>query len=471
MAIAYIEILCYITQMDNRFAVYNTHHLDPEKFWTLDNHLRALSEQVYQYKHPLLIDLPRNIPGIYTIGGGRQIGKTTLLKQWIAALLEDGIAPQSITFLTGEIIDDHHVLIDILQRLTQAKPLNEKYYIIIDEITYVKDWDRGIKFAADSGILNDCIVILTGSDLTLMQSARMTFPGRRGPADQVDFHIYSLSFKEFLTLKNTINDLTRICAGELIPDEKQMQLIYSEFNNYLQHGGYLTAINDIARENQIKPATLKTYSDWIRGDVLKRGKSEVYLKEILAAIIARYNKQVTWKNISDAISVDSHKTVADYCELLSMMDALFIQSSLIEDKLVGAPKKARKLTFTDPFIYHAIKFWLQSDAEPNSIINSDIQDSIVSSDLVEAIVSNHFRRHYPTYYIKADGEIDVAYVAAKKFWPVEIKWRNQLRPKDLKQLHKYKNSNIFAKTMFAGDVDSIPIFPLPLALLLDRFGV
>ena len=81
------------------------------------------------------------------------------------------------------------------------------YYIIIDEITYVAEWDKGIKFAADSGALENCVVILTGSELTLMQSARMTFPGRQGDADKVDFHLYSLSFYEFLTLKNSIEDL------------------------------------------------------------------------------------------------------------------------------------------------------------------------------------------------------------------------------------------------------------------------
>jgi len=236
------------------------------------------------------------------------------------------------------------------------------------------------------------------------------------------------------SVDNLVDNLENICQSDSLPEETVMKTIYEEFDNYQKHGGYLTAINDISREGKINIATLKTYSDWIRGDVLKRGKSELYLKEILEAIIKRYNKQVTWNNISNAISVDSHQTVADYCELLSTMDALFIQAALMEHKLVAAPKKARKLTFTDPFIFHAIKQWLSPALNPNDTINHDIDDAIVSSDLVEAIVSNHYRRYYPTYYIKAEGEIDVAYVDQKKFWPIEVKWRNQLRPKDVKQL-------------------------------------
>ena len=471
MHIAYIAECGYNGQMDSRFEPYNTHHVAPEAFWKLDKHLRALKAQVYQYQHPLIEELPRTIPGIYTIGGSRQIGKTTLLKQWMAALMEGGIPPQSIIFMTGELIDDHHVLVDSLQKITEHKSSGDNDYIIIDEITYVDKWDRGIKFAVDAGMLDDCIVILTGSDLTLMQAARMTFPGRRGVANEVDFHIYSLSFREFLTLKKSIANLDNICQNDSTPDDEVMKTLYKEFENYQKHGGYLTAINDIARDGEVNIATLKTHSDWIRGDVLKRDKSERYLKEIINAIIKRYNKQVTWNNISDALSIDSHKTVADYCELLSTMDALFIQGALMEDKLVAAPKKARKLTFTDPFIYHALKQWLNPVANPNETINHDLDDAIISSDLVEAIVSNHYRRYYPTYYIKAEGEIDVAYVDKNKFWPIEVKWRNQLRPKDIKQLSKYKRAKILSKSYHTSQIDSIPIIPLPLALLRPPFEI
>lgn len=34
-----------------------------------------------------------------------------------------------------------------------------------------------------------------------------------------------------------------------------MRQFYDEFDQYLKHGGYLTAINDIARNGRIRPAT------------------------------------------------------------------------------------------------------------------------------------------------------------------------------------------------------------------------
>ena len=61
---------------------------------------------------------------------------------------------------------------------------------MLDEITYIRDWDKVIKYAADSGLLERTILMLTGSDALLIQEARMRFPGRRGKSSIVDFHLY-----------------------------------------------------------------------------------------------------------------------------------------------------------------------------------------------------------------------------------------------------------------------------------------
>ncbi len=470
MYIAQTPKPCYYPHMDPRFSAYNTHINEPDRYWENDSQLRNLKNQPFIYEHPLIQELPRDTPGIYTVGGGRQIGKTTLLKQWIASLMASGVPPSTIFFYTGELINDHHELVSLLEDITNANHKQQRLYLIIDEITYVKDWEKGIKFAADAGMLENCIVVLTGSDLTLMQSARMSFPGRRGTADEVDFHIYALSFREFLVMKQSIPEIETYINSDALPNPEVMQTLYAEFQNYQIHGGYLTAINDIARDGAIKKATLKTYSDWIRGDVLKRGKQELYLKEILKGILKHYNKQVTWHNLADEMSIDSHKTVSDYCDLLATMDALYIQSALMEDKLTAAPKKARKLTFTDPFIYHAIKHWLKPSADPNEQIQNDVTDAVISSDLVEAIAINHYQRLLPTYYIKSEGEVDIAYIEDEKFWPIEIKWRNQIRPKDIKQIKKYKRSKIYSKISDYRHLDGVPMQPLPLALLRLKKG-
>jgi len=446
---------------DPQFIIHNSHLEEPEQFAERDPQLRMLSKQTYVYLPPLIERLPNNTPGIYTIAGGRQIGKTTLSKQWMQHLLEQGVQPKSIAYFTGEVIVDHLSLIRQLQDYLKKMPQNALQYVIVDEVTYIRNWDMGVKFLADAGLLENVALILTGSDSVIIQEARMRFPGRRGRAKQVDFHIYPLSFYELLKLTDVIKNLDDKLQDDE-PTEKTGEQFSHAFENYLLHGGYLTAINDYAEHKEIDKSILETYADWIRGDVIKHGKSDHYCREFFIAMQNRLNSQITWTALARDFSIEHHKTIADYAALLMSMDAIFIQQALREDELIGATKKARKLIFTDPFIYHAIASWLHPCQNPfvEQIIPA-IKDSKICSYLVEACVTSHISRWYPTYYIKAEGEVDVAYVKDKKFWPIEVKWTEQLRIKDLKQIQKYRNGIILGKQHRAYKVNTTPSYPLP----------
>jgi len=189
--------------MDSRFSAHNSHLEDAELFSRLDPTLRRLQQQPMIHEASLLKLLPQQA-GIYTITGGRQVGKTTLLKQWMDELLTDNVNPSSIIFLSGEIIDDHHSLVRIINDILEENP--GVHFLLIDEITYIHQWDKGIKFLADAGQLENIVLMLTGSDMMILHEARMRFPGRRGRADEVDFHLYPLSFAETVKLKRTFTE-------------------------------------------------------------------------------------------------------------------------------------------------------------------------------------------------------------------------------------------------------------------------
>lgn len=449
-----------ILMTDSQLMIHNSHLEDLSLFEQRDPQLRMLSKQTYIYTPPLIEQLPKDTPGIYTIAGGRQIGKTTLLKQWMLSLLNQGIQPESIVYFTGELIVDHLSLIRQLQDYLEKMPQDTYQYVIIDEVTYINNWDMGIKFLADAGLLENVIMVLTGSDLVIIQEARMRFPGRRGKANQVDYHIYPLSFYETAKLTNAIENI-----DETLQDDEPSLETAKQFNkafaDYLTHGGYLTAINNYAQTNKIDKSILATYADWIRGDVIKHGKKDSYCQDFFKAMLKRLSSQITWTSMAKDFSIDHHSTIADYASLLMSMDAIFIQQALIEDKLTGAAKKARKLIFTDPFIYHAINSWIKPCKDPfEEQIVPAIKDSITSSYLVEACVTSHVKRWFPTYYIKAEGEIDITYIKDNKFWPIEIKWTEQFRSKDLKQIQKYKNGIILGKQNNISKVNSTPSYPL-----------
>ena len=43
-------------------------------------------------------------------------------------------------------------------------PTEGRHYILLDEVTYIAGWDKGIKYLADAGLLAGVVLIATGSD-------------------------------------------------------------------------------------------------------------------------------------------------------------------------------------------------------------------------------------------------------------------------------------------------------------------
>ena len=81
----------------------------------------------------------------------------------------------------------------------------------------------------------------------------MRFPGRRGESAVSDFHLHPLSFREFVALEGNVEDVESYLRElSAMPDEA-VDLIYDAFDRYLLHGGYLTAINDLAEHGRDWP--------------------------------------------------------------------------------------------------------------------------------------------------------------------------------------------------------------------------
>jgi len=428
------------------FLPHNQHWNGLDAFCEQDPQLRRLKDLPFIYQSHLLEQIPLHVPGIYLLSGGRQVGKSTFLKQLMEqSLRQKQFTSSNIIFLSGELIRNEEQLHRILKQFLQMP--QDSSFVILDEVQYVEGWDRAVKYLADSGFLETTTLILSGSNSLIIQEAMKRFPGRRGKADQVNFHYHPLSFREYVDLQSS----------------KQVSLdeLYQFFSLYLKTGGYLTAINELAKEGKLSWATLNTYREWVFGDFLSYRKSERSLREILEAIVNRYGSQITWNALSKDLSIDHHKTVAEYCELLMHMDAVFIQSALSEHKMKAAPKKAKKIYFSDPFIFHALSNYIWESENPWESNIQIIERKPYLSNLIEGVVVNHCRRFFPTFYIKAEREIDLAIVAQKQLYALEVKWTNQLRSHDFKYLKKHKNRVVAAKVKERLDLNGLNVVPLP----------
>ncbi|MDR2188196.1 MAG: AAA family ATPase, partial [Azonexus sp.] len=91
------------------------------------------------------------VPRAVLLSGARQIGKTTLMLQTIAALLQTGVLPANIVYITF----DHPLIklagIDaVLDAWREREPKAEGMeYLFLDEAQFIRDWGTWVKHQVD----------------------------------------------------------------------------------------------------------------------------------------------------------------------------------------------------------------------------------------------------------------------------------------------------------------------------------
>ncbi|MBK8099950.1 MAG: ATP-binding protein [Planctomycetes bacterium] len=448
---------------DPRLLAHNLHWQGRDTFLQHDPTLHRVRGNPLRWRWPLVDELPLHTPGIYTLVGGRQIGKSTLLKQVMARLLESGIAPERLAYVTCEPFVDaedlRQVLTDLLAGFAATGKLG---WLLLDEVTYVDGWDRIVKFLADAGQLDNCFLLATGSDQVLIADSLKRLPGRRGPAPVIDFHLRPLSFVEFCRLRGhldatALEHLANAPLAAPVEASPVLERLDRELHDYHRSGGFLPAINDLARGDDVTIATLRTYADWIRGDVLRLDRNERYLREVLGGVHRRHGSQVTWNSFAKDLSIDHPKTVSDYVAILERMDALLVVPAVQEHTRGPAPKMARKVFFADPFIHRAVLSWLAADDRLES-------DARLQRDL-EAVFAAHVARLGEVFYVKGAGEIDVAWYEGKDLQLLEVKWTTQLRPEELKEIRRRGRGIIAGRVGRSAMFEAIPVLPAAVVLL------
>ncbi len=424
--------------MIEKYQNHNRFREDLDEFIQSDPHLYTLSLQKFKYEANWWRKLDFDIPGIYILTGGRQVGKSTSCKLLIKhCLLKNIFTPETIFYFPCQEIWDAKSFSQTIRYFLDEIG-KKRFLLIIDEVTFVEKWDRVIFSLAEEGYFRNGVCLLTGSDTSILKEAAMSFPGRRGKADETDFHYYPLAFKEYVNLVG--------------PNATSLEDLQVHFENYLKCGGYLRAINDLAETNEISQATFLTYEQWIRSDILKRHLREESLLAIVAELIKTGVSQISYNKLAAKVGLIDKDTVINYCNLLERMDVLLHLQAYDQNNRRGFPRKDRKFHFIDPFIYQTLYRWASREGYLDKIHLENI--------VVEATVASHCNRFGKTYYFKGQGEIDIIRVLNRTAQAVEVKWANQIRPTDLKMLKQFKNSIILTKQPFEGKIEEINALPV-----------
>ena len=425
-----------------------------------DVHIKKLKGRKYVYEPQLFKSSDLKKDAVYTLRGARQVGKTTLVKIIIKDLLEKSINPRNIFYYSMDLVKDDKELFEIFISWYQTvKEDSKRKYILFDEATFVKNWEKSIKHIVDTFGLENKTFILTGSSAIDLRKGSDRLPGRRGVSSP-DKLLLPLSFKEFCNLTGLKvsleyeKDITLNSIKKNIPELKIYQNELDLYlDKYLVCGGFLESINSLFGNNIINEETFERYISVIFTEIEKVKKSRVTSKNILSSIMDSLGSTISWNRLAKKSGNISTNTLIDYVNTFSDSFTLYYMEHFNMNKLTGNPAKEKKLYFFDPFYYHLI----------SRVINFPYI-KISKSSIIESLIGAHLIRNFEQgiyqgfsniekifYWKSVKGkEIDFILSRSRKdIMPIEIKYQNVINPIDYVTIkNSFREGIVVSKNIF-----------------------
>ena len=330
-------------------------------------------------------DLRRTV----VLTGTRRVGKTTIQYQMMEALLERGVAPQKIVFISM----DHPMLKlsgvnEVLECYHENIYAEQDVYYFFDEIQYAQDWDKWLKTIYD--MQPDTQVVATGSASPALIKGNQESGAGRWTVIQVptmSFYEYCeilnldrpelpKDFKATQMLRMTQQDRTRIMM--------QLSKVQNHFNRYLQVGGFpelALADNDLVAQQVMREDVVDK--------VLKRDLPSLYsirnateLERIFLYLCNVSSEIVSIEAIAKELSGVSRPTVENYIQYLESANLIY-QSWPVDMAGKRVLKAKPKIYIADAAIRNAV---LMDD--------SLLTDPVEMGKIVETAVYKHVAAFY-----------------------------------------------------------------------------
>ncbi len=312
---------------------------------------------------------------IKVIIGIRRSGKSVLIKQIEAELIENGVSRDHIVYLNFEDLEYSFIEdeIDLHKYIKEQLVDDEKYYFMFDEIQNVNHFEKAVNsFRATF----NCSIFITGSNGKLLSGELATHLSGR----YVSFRIMPFSFKESCRIKDINRDAVR--------DE--------DFLEYLNFGGMPQRFL-MQSESEIKVYLRDLYNSIVLKDIVLRSRiKEVdILNRIVEYMVMNTSQTFSAKSISKYFESINRKvsteTIYQYLE--------HITSSLIMNRAMRFDIRGKRL------LTRSDKYYL-TDLGIAKINNTGFKTEMGS--LIENVVYNELiNRGHDVYVGKTQkGEID-----------------------------------------------------------------
>lgn len=322
-------------------------------------------------------------PFVKILTGVRRCGKSTILKMIMKKLKEErNVVDEQILNYRFDSMEYEDMTTKELYLELKSKILQDKkMYLFLDEIQEIEGWEKVVNtLAADF----DVDIYITGSNSRMMSSEISTYLTGR----YITFHIYTLSFEEYLTFKKSYTALK---------DLKQ------EFSNYVRLGGFpATHLQDYSQD-EVYTIVKDIYNSTIFSDIVRRNqiKKIDQLERVVKYTFNNIGNTFSAKSISNYLKAKQRKidneTVYNYLEKL--------QKAYILHKCSRYDLQGKAILKTQE------KFYLADISLRYSVLGYSV-DSIASS--LENIVYLELKRRGYDVYIGKMNDKEIDFVATKQ---------------------------------------------------------
>lgn len=221
-------------------------------------------------------------PFVKILTGVRRCGKSTILKIIIKKIKEEKnvddeqILNYCFNSMEYEDMTTKELYLELKSKIIQSK----KTYLFLDEIQEIEGWEKVVNTLASDF---DVDIYITGSNSRMMSSEISTYLTGR----YITFHIYTLSFEEYLMFKKSYTTLKEL---------KQ------EFSQYVRLGGFpATHLQDYSQD-EVYTIVKDIYNSTIFSDIVRR--NQVKKIDQLERVV-----KYTFNNIGNTFSA---KSISNY---------------------------------------------------------------------------------------------------------------------------------------------------------------
>jgi uncharacterized protein len=328
-----------------------------------DPHLRELRNQPQRLPAPVTNQIPLDQPGVHTLRGPRQVGKSTALKLLVEHAVEEW-EPGRVAYLALDLLEGRPPaeLAATVRRAKELAATSEPMLLLLDEVTVVDGWQTAIKALWDDGTLREDIVVCTGSSaVDLHRGAAERLPGRRGAGG--DHALFPHSFATFASaLDGAIPPAPELAVEEIVSEQGRQTLTGAQMHGprlaaalerYLSFGGLPHAIAEACTGAPVpSDRTLAVAGDTLLREAQRRGASRAAVHALLERLIRSLGSSLSWTSLAQDMAV-SQPTAREYAEFLAASYQLLPVYSWRADSGTPALGRDKKLYFADPLLHSA----------------------------------------------------------------------------------------------------------------------